>query len=147
MNEATSLSSSMTKVRTSELHPSERVVPILSQHGSASTRRGILGLALRLRYRGRLRLLRLRLAAREVPSFLARELVDALDRIAEAANLERVELRVHTAREVRDADALHKTLVARGVAIVSAPEDKPFGRAFSIKDPANNVINFYQLQH
>ncbi len=34
MNEATSLSSSMTKIRTSELHPSERVVTILRQPGA-----------------------------------------------------------------------------------------------------------------
>jgi predicted enzyme related to lactoylglutathione lyase len=46
--------------------------------------------------------------------------------------------------QVDQADALHATLEQRGVTIVSAPKDEPFGRAFSAKDPEGNQVNFYQ---
>jgi predicted enzyme related to lactoylglutathione lyase len=46
--------------------------------------------------------------------------------------------------QVDQADALHAALVQRGTAIVSAPKDEPFGRAFSAQDPEGNQINFYQ---
>jgi predicted enzyme related to lactoylglutathione lyase len=45
---------------------------------------------------------------------------------------------------VEDADAAHDELVRRGVEIVSAPADYPFGRELRIKDPAGNLI--YLLQ-
>lgn len=45
---------------------------------------------------------------------------------------------------IDDADAAHADLVARGVEIVSPPADEPFGRAFSIKDPAGQTL--YLLQ-
>jgi predicted enzyme related to lactoylglutathione lyase len=46
--------------------------------------------------------------------------------------------------QVPNADELHSTLVARGVEVASAPQDMPFGRAFTIRDPEGNALNFYQ---
>ena len=46
--------------------------------------------------------------------------------------------------QVADADAIHATLVERQVEITSEPKDEPFGRAFSLKDPEGNIVNFYQ---
>ncbi|HLW00902.1 MAG TPA: VOC family protein [Ktedonobacterales bacterium] len=46
--------------------------------------------------------------------------------------------------QTADADATYARLKDRGVEIVSAPEDKPFGRALSIKDPEGNTLNFFQ---
>jgi predicted enzyme related to lactoylglutathione lyase len=46
---------------------------------------------------------------------------------------------------VEDADATHETMRSKGVDIVSAPRDEPFGRAFAIKDPAGNTLNLLQL--
>src|SRR5437588_12930548 len=49
---------------------------------------------------------------------------------------------------VDNADATYDTLVSHDVEIVSQPSDEPFGRAFSIKDPAGNTINMFQpLSH
>ena len=45
---------------------------------------------------------------------------------------------------VDNADATYATLVSRGVGTVSQPSDEPFGRAFTIKDPAGNTINMFQ---
>ncbi len=45
---------------------------------------------------------------------------------------------------VDNADATYATLVSNGVEIVSQPSDEPFGRAFTIKDPAGNIINMFQ---
>jgi predicted enzyme related to lactoylglutathione lyase len=45
---------------------------------------------------------------------------------------------------VDNADTTYNTLVSREVEIVSQPSDEPFGRAFSIKDPAGNIINMFQ---
>jgi len=45
---------------------------------------------------------------------------------------------------VDNADATYATLVSNGVETVSQPTDEPFGRAFSIKDPAGNIINMFQ---
>jgi predicted enzyme related to lactoylglutathione lyase len=45
---------------------------------------------------------------------------------------------------VDNADATYATLVSNGVEIVSQPTDEPFGRAFTIKDPAGNIINMFQ---
>jgi predicted enzyme related to lactoylglutathione lyase len=42
-----------------------------------------------------------------------------------------------------DADALHAALSQRGVQIVAAPADMPFGRTLAIRDPEGNVVNFY----
>jgi predicted enzyme related to lactoylglutathione lyase len=46
--------------------------------------------------------------------------------------------------KVDDTDALHATLVARGVRITEEPSDKPFGRAVSFADPTGNILNAYQ---
>lgn len=48
--------------------------------------------------------------------------------------------------EVADVDAMYATLAGRGVEIASGPEDKPFGRTLSIKDPEGNVVNLYRLR-
>jgi lactoylglutathione lyase len=45
---------------------------------------------------------------------------------------------------VDNADATYAALVSNGVETVSQPTDEPFGRAFSIKDPAGNIINMFQ---
>ena len=45
---------------------------------------------------------------------------------------------------VDNADATYATLVSHDVEIVDQPSDQPFGRAFSIKDPAGNIINMFQ---
>ncbi len=45
---------------------------------------------------------------------------------------------------VDNADATYATLVSNGGEIVSQPSDEPFGRAFTIKDPAGNIINMFQ---
>src|SRR5438045_8744191 len=55
----------------------------------------------------RLRILGL-FAPREVLGLLARQLVDVLDRVTEAADLHRVELRVHAAARRGHADSLHE---------------------------------------
>jgi predicted enzyme related to lactoylglutathione lyase len=46
--------------------------------------------------------------------------------------------------QVEDADALHAALVERGVRIVQAPKDEPFGRSVAFSDPAGNVLYAYQ---
>jgi len=48
---------------------------------------------------------------------------------------------------VDNADATYATLLATGVETVSQPTDEPFGRAFTIKDPAGNSINMFQPPH
>src|SRR6266705_1241579 len=45
---------------------------------------------------------------------------------------------------VDNADATYATLVSNGVKTVSQPADEPFGRAFTLKDPAGNSINMFQ---
>jgi catechol 2,3-dioxygenase-like lactoylglutathione lyase family enzyme len=45
---------------------------------------------------------------------------------------------------VNDTDAVHAALVERGVRIVSAPQDMPFGRTCSFADPAGNILNIYK---
>jgi lactoylglutathione lyase len=45
---------------------------------------------------------------------------------------------------VDNADATYAALVSNGVETVSQPADEPFGRAFTIKDPAGNSINMFQ---
>ena len=45
---------------------------------------------------------------------------------------------------VEDTDAVHAKLVERGVPIVSAPKDQPFGRTCSFRDPAGNILNVFQ---
>ena len=45
---------------------------------------------------------------------------------------------------VDNADTTYASLVSRDVEVVSQPSDEPFGRAFSIKDPAGNTINMFQ---
>ena len=48
---------------------------------------------------------------------------------------------------VDNTDATYATLVSNGVEVVSQPTDEPFGRAFTIKDPAGNIINMFQPPH
>ncbi len=48
--------------------------------------------------------------------------------------------------EVEDVDAEYKTLAGRGVEIASEPQDQPFGRTLSVKDPEGNMLNFYKLR-
>jgi catechol 2,3-dioxygenase-like lactoylglutathione lyase family enzyme len=48
---------------------------------------------------------------------------------------------------VDNADATYATLVSHSVETVSQPTDEPFGRAFTIKDPAGNIINMFQPPH
>ena len=45
---------------------------------------------------------------------------------------------------VDNADATYATLVSNGVENASQPTDEPFGRAFTVKDPAGNRINLFQ---
>lgn len=45
---------------------------------------------------------------------------------------------------VDNADTTYATLVSHDVEIVSQPSDEPFGRAFTVKDPAGNLINMFQ---
>lgn len=45
---------------------------------------------------------------------------------------------------VEDADAAHDELAGKGVEIASPLADEPFGRTFSIKDPAGHTL--YMLQ-
>lgn len=45
---------------------------------------------------------------------------------------------------VDNADATYASLASRDVEIVSQPTDEPFGRAFTVKDPAGNMINMFQ---
>ncbi len=46
---------------------------------------------------------------------------------------------------VDDADATSWELAARGVEIVEPPHDMPFGRVFSIKEPAGATLYMLQL--
>jgi len=46
---------------------------------------------------------------------------------------------------VADADAAHRELVGRGVTTATAPEDAPFGRTFTVRDPGGNVLSMLQL--
>jgi len=48
--------------------------------------------------------------------------------------------------EVGDVDAEYAALAKRGVEIVSAPQDQPFGRALTFKDPEGNLVNMYRLK-
>ena len=45
---------------------------------------------------------------------------------------------------VDNADATYASLASRDVELVSQPTDEPFGRAFTVKDPAGNMINMFQ---
>jgi predicted enzyme related to lactoylglutathione lyase len=45
---------------------------------------------------------------------------------------------------VDNADAMYASLASRDVEMVSQPTDEPFGRAFTVKDPAGNMINMFQ---
>jgi len=45
---------------------------------------------------------------------------------------------------VTDADDLHRTLSAAGVAIVAPPTDGPFGRFFVISDPDGYTLTLHQ---
>jgi len=47
---------------------------------------------------------------------------------------------------VDDADATHQELVGKGVTIVDPPHDMPFGRVFSIKEPAGGMLYMLQLR-
>ena len=43
-----------------------------------------------------------------------------------------------------DVDAHYEALKRRDVEIVSEPQDMPFGRTLSIKDPEGNVVNLWR---
>ncbi len=45
---------------------------------------------------------------------------------------------------VSDADATYRELIAKGVESLAEPQDMPFGRAFSAKDPAGNRISMFE---
>jgi predicted enzyme related to lactoylglutathione lyase len=45
---------------------------------------------------------------------------------------------------VPNADQTHNDLSANGVSIVAPLADQPFGRAFSVADPAGNTLNIFQ---
>ena len=47
---------------------------------------------------------------------------------------------------VDDADATYAELVAKDVQVGSQPIDEPFGRTFSLKDPAGNSLYMLQLR-
>jgi predicted enzyme related to lactoylglutathione lyase len=47
--------------------------------------------------------------------------------------------------EVEDVDAVYAQWISQGVAIVSGPEDMPFGRTFLAKDPDGHYITVYRL--
>lgn len=46
--------------------------------------------------------------------------------------------------EVADVDAFHEALVKRGVEIISAPKDEPFGRSLLVKDPEGNQVSLFR---
>lgn len=46
---------------------------------------------------------------------------------------------------VDDANATHEALSGRGVEIATPPTDMPFGRTFTIKDPAGNRLYLLEL--
>lgn len=46
---------------------------------------------------------------------------------------------------VDDVEALHTSLAAKGVPVLSAPHDEPFGRACEVSDPAGNTVYLLQL--
>jgi predicted enzyme related to lactoylglutathione lyase len=47
---------------------------------------------------------------------------------------------------IDNADATYAALVKAGVTIAGEPKDEPFGRAFSIKDPAGNTVYLLQTR-
>jgi predicted enzyme related to lactoylglutathione lyase len=44
---------------------------------------------------------------------------------------------------VENADDAYRTWQKRGVEMVTAPHDEPFGRTFSFRDPDGHVLNAY----
>ncbi len=48
--------------------------------------------------------------------------------------------------EVDDVDATYAVWKAKGVEMVSAPTDKPFGREFLAKDPEGHYLSVYRLR-
>ena len=48
--------------------------------------------------------------------------------------------------EVENADEAHAELTSKGVRVVEPLADRPFGRVFSVADPAGNTINLMQLR-
>lgn len=44
---------------------------------------------------------------------------------------------------VDDVDAVYRDWEARGVELISAPQDFPFGRAFDARDPEGHLLNVY----
>ncbi len=46
---------------------------------------------------------------------------------------------------VDNADATLAELIAQGVEVIDQPVDEPFGRTFSIKDPAGHTLYMLQL--
>lgn len=48
--------------------------------------------------------------------------------------------------EVNDVDALYRDFQNKGIALLSAPQDFPFGRAFDAQDPDGNKLSLYKLR-
>lgn len=67
-------------------------------------------------------------------SFAVRKPIDALE------NLEGLGEGIALWFGCDDADALHAVLVERGIQIVFAPKDGPFGRYFAFRDPFGYTI-------
>ncbi|HZQ08053.1 MAG TPA: VOC family protein [Anaerolineae bacterium] len=45
---------------------------------------------------------------------------------------------------VDDVDAVYRDWQAKGVELISAPQDFPFGRAFDARDPEGHLLNVYK---
>src|SRR5690349_23778377 len=93
MNEATSLSSSMTRMRTVVTYPYTRRAP--ERTSSREPKEGP-WLALSSS------------AAHEIAGLFARHLIDAVDRVAEAVDVDRIEFRVDAAAELRQSNHLRE---------------------------------------
>src|SRR5271165_4178625 len=48
--------------------------------------------------------------------------------------------------EVEDVDGVYTSWKAKGVNLVSAPSDKPFGREFLARDPEGHYLSVYRLK-
>jgi predicted enzyme related to lactoylglutathione lyase len=48
--------------------------------------------------------------------------------------------------EVHDVDMLYQEFQHKGISLLSAPQDFPFGRAFDAQDPDGNKLSLYKLR-
>ena len=46
--------------------------------------------------------------------------------------------------QVEDADATYAALAQHSAPLLGEPKNQPFGRTFAVKDPAGNIVSFYQ---